>query len=83
MGLESERNLKITASSVSSYRQMERVKDRSIGHMRLKRMYKHFPSYNINMLSDMNAKLGKECLAMSEVPALMAVLVVLVLGLTY
>ena len=35
------------------------------------------------MLSDMNAKVGKECLVMSEVPALMAVHVVLILGLTY
>jgi len=40
-------------------------------------------SYNINMLSDMNAKLGKDCLVMSEVRALMAAHVVLILGLTY
>jgi len=47
-------------------------------------MYKQFPSYDIKiMLGDMNAKLGRECLVMSEVPALMAVRVVLSLGLTY
>jgi len=37
------------------------VKDRRIGYMRLKRMYKQFPSYDIKiMLGDMNAKSGKE-----------------------
>jgi len=34
-----------------------RVKDRRISYMRLNRMYKQFPSYNIKI---MNAKLGKE-----------------------
>jgi hypothetical protein len=37
-----------------------RVKDRRIGYMRLKRMYKQFPSYNIK---NMNAELGKEICA--------------------
>jgi hypothetical protein len=59
--LDLEMNLKITASSVPMYQRRKRVKDRRIGCMRLKRMYKQFPLCNIkNTLGDMNAKLGKE-----------------------
>ena len=77
-------NLKITAASVPTYRRRKRVKDRRIGHMRLKRRYKQFPLHGIKiMLGDMNAKLGKDCLIVSEVPALIAVHDALSLGLTY
>ena len=62
--------------------------------MRLKRIYKRFPSYNIKIiLGDMNAKFGKAIWTInsvggwkSQVPtvsALMAVPIVLSLGLTY
>ena len=43
------------------YRLRKRVKDMRIDYMRLKRMYKQFPLYEIKiMLGDMNAKMGKE-----------------------
>ena len=52
--------------------------------MRLKRRYKQFPLHGIKiMLGDRNAKLGKDCLVVSEVPALIAVNAALSMGLTY
>ena len=47
-------------------------------------MYKQFPSYDMKIiLGDMNAKLGNECLVVSEAPTLIAVDVTLSLVFIY